>query len=265
VIVKGGKEIKEAEERRAEIAAFFDLDGTLLAGPSLERRFFRELRCRRAIGLKNYLSWIARALRLAPWRTTEMLQSNKMYLRGVAVAGGGPSLYGGLKNIFIADAIERVAWHAERGDAIVIVSGTLESLARGAARELEMILSRRGIAAKIHVCATQLEEKDGRWTGRIIGEAMFGGAKARAARRFSAQTGCDLKRSFAYGDSDQDWWLLDAVGNPWTVNPSPGLLRLAQQNNWQVVWWNEREGLTQKAQRTQSRRGEVITKPESLG
>jgi HAD superfamily hydrolase (TIGR01490 family) len=264
VIAKVGKEIEEAEGRRAEIAAFFDLDGTLLAGPSLERRFFRELRYRRAIGLKNYLWWIAQALRLAPWGITEMSQSNKMYLRGVAVAGGRPSLHRGLKNSFIADAIERIAWHAERGDAIVIVSGALEFLARGAARELKMILSRHGIAAKIHVCATRLEEKDGRWTGKIIGEAMFGEAKARAARRFSAQTGCDLKRSFAYGDSVQDWWLLDVVGNPWAVDPSAGLARVAREKNWQVVWWNEREELTQRTQ-TASRRAEAISRPECLG
>jgi HAD superfamily hydrolase (TIGR01490 family) len=255
------KEVGEVKEKRTATAAFFDLDGTLLAGPSLERRFFRELRYRRAIGLLNYLWWIAQALQLAPWGITEMLQSNKMYLRGVAVTGGGPSLNRGLKNSFIADSIGRVAWHAKRGDKIVIVSGTLEFLARSAACEMEKILSRRGIAAKIHVCATRLEEKDGRWTGKIIGEAMFGEAKARAARRFAAQMGCDLKKSSAYGDNDQDRWLLDAVGNPWAVNPSPGLLRLAQQRNWRVVWWNEREGLTQRAQT----RREAITKPECLG
>ncbi len=270
MIVKEGKEVKEVEEakeKRAKIAAFFDLDGTLLAGPSLERRFFRELRYRRAIGWKNYLLWLAQALRLAPRGITEILQANKMYLRGVAVAPHQSNPEKKRKCAFLASAIERIAWHAERGDSIVIVSGTLEFLARGAARELEMILSRRGIAAKIQVCATRLEEKEGQWTGQVVGEAMFGGAKARAARRFAAQMGLDLKRSYAYGDSAQDWWLLDAVGNPWTVNPSPGLSRLAQQKNWPILRWNEGGEFTQRAQRAQraQRRGEAMTRRGSLG
>src|SRR5260370_13499398 len=36
------------------VAAFFDLDGTLLARPSLERRFFSGLRYQRAIPVENY-------------------------------------------------------------------------------------------------------------------------------------------------------------------------------------------------------------------
>ena len=34
----------EAEEKNSGVAAFFDLDGTLMALPSLERRFFGILR-----------------------------------------------------------------------------------------------------------------------------------------------------------------------------------------------------------------------------
>ena len=48
------------------IAAFFDLDGTLIPDPSLERRFFSQLRRNHAIPLTNYLRWGAEALRLLP-------------------------------------------------------------------------------------------------------------------------------------------------------------------------------------------------------
>jgi HAD superfamily hydrolase (TIGR01490 family) len=267
VTAKEGKEIKEVaevKERRTKIAAFFDLDGTLVAGSLQERRFFRELRYRRVIGWKNYVRWLAQAVWLTPRGITAIRQGNKMYLRGVAVASHKSSPDERRKCTFFAAAIDRVAWHAEHGDTIVIVSGTLEFLARGAASELELILSRRGIAAKIQVCATRLEEKEEQWTGKIIGEAMFGGAKARAARRLAAQMGFDLKQSYAYGDSDQDWWMLGAVGNPWAVNPSRGLSRLAQQKNWPILRWNKGEELTQRAQRTQ-RRAEGITRRGSLG
>ena len=44
--------------------AFFDVDGTLLAKPSLERRFFRTLRWQGKIPVANYLGWITEAIRL---------------------------------------------------------------------------------------------------------------------------------------------------------------------------------------------------------
>lgn len=72
----------------ARIAAFFDLDGTLLPAPSLERRFFRALRYHHKIRLENFLAWLAEAVRLAPKGILAIKQANKMYLRGVRVAEG---------------------------------------------------------------------------------------------------------------------------------------------------------------------------------
>jgi hypothetical protein len=34
------KEVSEVKEKNEGVAAFFDLDGTLMPGPSLEKRFF---------------------------------------------------------------------------------------------------------------------------------------------------------------------------------------------------------------------------------
>src|SRR5215475_4623516 len=68
---------------RQRIAAFFDLDGTLLPEPSLERRFFRLLRYRRRIGPRQYLGWLLESLRLAPGGPSAVARQNKMYLRGV--------------------------------------------------------------------------------------------------------------------------------------------------------------------------------------
>ena len=64
-------------------AAFFDLDGTLLPGPSLEMRFYRMLRYRGEIGARQMLSWMAEAARLAPRGMFALRHGNKMYLRGV--------------------------------------------------------------------------------------------------------------------------------------------------------------------------------------
>jgi phosphoserine phosphatase len=125
--------VKEAKVSGGGIAAFFDLDGTLLGGPSLERRFFRMLHYRGAIPVKNYFLWLREAARLAPRGIFAIRFTNKMHLRGVALGAVERHAY---EIPFFAAAVDRVAWHAKEEHKIVIVSGTLEILAREAAKQL---------------------------------------------------------------------------------------------------------------------------------
>lgn len=251
---------KEAEEKNGGVAAFFDLDGTLMPLPSMEKRFFSMLRYRRIIGIRNYFSWLAGAVRLAPQGISQIIRANKMYLRGVRVdveSGGTDAvcLCARAKARrplpLYPQAVERVAWHADRGHLIVIVSGTLEMLAERAARLLEAELLGHGLTSKIRVCATRLEEENERWTGRTVGEAMFGAAKAQAIGRIAAEADLDLQRCFAYGDSSSDKWMLEAVGKPAAVNPSNDLARIALRNDWAVLLWGEEEDSTQRTRRAQ--------------
>jgi HAD superfamily hydrolase (TIGR01490 family) len=251
--VNGSEEVKEVQEvyevegKNTGVAAFFDLDGTLISLPSLERRFFALLRYRRFVGIRNYFAWIIEAARLLPRGINQILHANKMYLRGVSVAERDslrlPS--------FSAEAMERMAWHAERGHLLVIVSGTLENLAERTARAMEAELGARGLRTAIRVCATQLEVKNEAWTGRIVGEAMFGEAKARAIQRFADAENLELQRCFAYGDSANDKWMLEAVGKPAAVNPSNDLARIARRNEWAVLRWRKEKTFTQRTQSAQ--------------
>ncbi len=242
------QELTEVKEKNGGIAAFFDLDGTLISLPSLEMRFFSLLRYRRVVGIRNYFAWIAESLRLLPRGINPILHANKMYLRGVSTAERDslrlPS--------FSAEAMERVVWHAEREHLIVIVSGTLEPLAERAARAMEAELAARGLHSAIRVCATLLEAKNEAWTGRIVGEAMFGEAKARAIRRFAATEDLDLQRCFAYGDNATDKWMLEPVGKPAAVNPTSDLARIARRNEWAVLRWRKEKTFTQRTQSSQS-------------
>ena len=272
--VKEVEEVNDAKEKSACVAAFFDLDGTLMPLPSLERRFFRVLRYRREIPLKNYFLWLREALRLLPCGISAITQTNKMYLRGVrsfdesalAVRSDLPGHASGHQAggqaseppnqtprwpvpRFLKDALERAAWHAKHAHPIVLVSGTLEPLAKAAASELAAVLGARGVAAKIRVCATKLEESDGKWTGRILGEAVFGKAKARALRALAEEMHLDLSRCWAYGDSATDRWMLATVGNPVAVNPTQRLARMAQKQGWPLLLTTEHAQVTQKSLR----------------
>ena len=261
------------QECPARIAAFFDLDGTLLAAPSLERRFLRTLRYRRAIRLKNFFLWLGEAIRMAPRGIAAITQANKMYLRGVRVAEGESGrthppagVHAVLGNgrarmtipAFFSEAIQRVAWHASQGHAIVFVSGTLEPLAEEAARAMERQLAMRGITAEIHVISTRLEESAGSWTGRIAGVAMFGEGKARAVRKLALNWELDLASSYAYGDTANDRWLLAAVGCPAAVNPSDELQRIARLYGWPEMRWNESGSETQR-RRARLQKREALT------
>jgi HAD superfamily phosphoserine phosphatase-like hydrolase len=267
--VRAPVEEAEVAGRTASAAAFFDLDGTLLARPSLERRFFRVLRYRKEIPFESYFLWLREAVRLLPRGILAILQANKMYLRGVQgflEPGWGDDTLSVWRKVdhltpapaprrrnprlpvpvFFEEAIKRVAWHRKQGHAIVLLSGTLQPLAEEVARAMEAALAGQGIKSAIRVCATRLEEVDGRWTGRILGEAMFGEAKVRAARGIAAELRLDLAECYGYGDSMSDQWLLVAVGRPVAVNPTKDLARLAWTRRWPVLNWDGKENLTHR-------------------
>lgn len=271
------------EKHSGRIGAFFDLDGTLTPLPSLERNLFRILRYRKEIPLKNYFLWLREAVRLLPRGISAIAQADKMYLQGVRSfeesdttkrddssahksghqdegQASTPPKLNPRRPVprFFEEGIERAVCHAMLGHAIVIVSGTLEPLAADAARLLQATLAARGFATDIRVCATKLEEIVGRWTGRVLGQAMFGEAKARAVKTLAEETRLDLSRCWAYGDGAKDRWMLAAVGKPTAVNPSRKLARIARSRGWHVLRWTKETNLAARSGRTQGTRRESL-------
>ncbi len=232
--------VRETDASR--VAAFFDIDGTLLPLPSLEQRFIAELRSERLIPAGNYLRWLGNAIRLAPRGILRSIHSNKAHLRNVPVRA-----LSFRKLTFFPDAIRRVAWHASQGHTVILVSGTLDFLARQVALALTLRLAMLGVTAKIGVCATQAERADGRYTGRIIGAANFAEEKVNAMRRVARESGLDLARCYAYSDATHDRWMLGAVGRPAAVNPSAELRRIAMLRHWPIFDWSAGEAAESKA------------------
>jgi HAD superfamily hydrolase (TIGR01490 family) len=221
----------------SKAAAFSDVDGTLIAMPSLELRLFRELRWEGKIPAHNYFSWLAEALRLALRGSSSVRHGNKMYFRGVSTKLH-EKLHSRTEAHFFPEAVERLAQHAANGDRIVLVTGTPEFLAREIAQALGGELAKRGLEPKIVVCATRLEEKDGRWTGRVQGQPMFGKAKAVAVDWIANKWKLDLRQCSAYGDSASDCWMLASVGKPNAVNPTRSLRRIANRERWGILNWH---------------------------
>ena len=219
----------------ARAAAFFDLDGTLIPEPSLEWRFFSELRREHGIPFANYFWWGVEALRLLPKGLLAVQYSNKRYLTGIY----RDVMFRHMEPIsFFEEGIARVVWHAQQGHEIVLVSGTLEPLAQLAASALECELELRGFQVRPYVCATVFAEARGRWTGYILGEALYGAAKARAVERFARQEQVDLRECHAYGNSLLDREFLCAVGHSNAVNAASKFATIANEKNWPIWHWH---------------------------
>jgi HAD superfamily hydrolase (TIGR01490 family) len=215
------------------VAAFFDLDGTLIPRPSLERRFLRFLAWRGELRASNAARWVARLVLRAPLNYLHATDGNKAHLAGVPVESVATwaAFLGRYPIQIFPQALHRLAWHFHHGHKIFVVTGSLEPLA-------QHLLSRL-LPFPVTLCATRLDSRRGFWTGRTTGAPVCGLQKARIVREFSRAPGLDLTRSFAYGDSFADRWMLAAVGHPLVVNPSTSMSFFARLRGWPVCDWTE--------------------------
>jgi HAD superfamily hydrolase (TIGR01490 family) len=215
-----------------KIGAFFDLDGTLLAPPSLEWNFITFLLARDEIRTANAARWLAHFAKNI-WRDPrEATLGNKQYLAGVpqtVVADWEHTFSSTTPPLFI-EGTNQIKWHLKRRHQVVLVTGTLAPLARVIARQMP---------CGVEVCATEVEILGERFTGRVAGAHMGYSKKAGAVREAAAAYGIDLARSYAYGNEMSDFQMLEAVGNPVAVNPSWRLGHAARKRGWEVWKWSE--------------------------
>lgn len=213
-------------------AAFFDMDNTVLSidtGTSW-MRFLRQ---------RGELSRLemARTLWWGALYKVAMLDLETLATRLVADLEGQPeaemiakaedwhrSHVDGTIAVAARRAIDR---HRERGDEVVLLTGSTQYAAETVARRL-------GID---HVLCSRLEVNEGRFTGKLAA-MCFGSHKVTIAERFAAERGLDLRRSFFYSDSYNDLPMLSRVGVAIAVNPDARLRRHARRTGWRVEQWS---------------------------
>jgi HAD superfamily hydrolase (TIGR01490 family) len=211
--------------------AIFDLDHTLLAGDSdhawgefLIERGVVDAAAYRAANDRYYAQYQAGTLdifdflafALAPLArlergALERLQAQFVQTRiGPMVAPGAPAL---------------LAKHRARGDTLVIITATNRFVTAPVARLL-------GVE---HLIATDPEERDGRFTGRVAGTPCYREGKVTRLRAWLRAHGMHLADSWCYSDSHNDLPLLSAVDHPVAVDPDPPLRREAQARGWPII------------------------------
>jgi HAD superfamily hydrolase (TIGR01490 family) len=213
----------------SRVAAFFDVDKTILSENS-GTLYFRALYDRGEIdwrtllvNLASYLQYKLNLLDLERWTARTMLQFRGRSERALAEEAKTwfleyvrPAIY--------PEARALVRRHLAEDRVVALVSGATPFVVRPLADDL-------GVE---HVVPTQLEVKDGVYTGRVIDPICFGEGKIYWLQQLIEREGIDLARSFFYTESITDLPLLDLVGHPTVVNPDPLLYREARRRRWPV-------------------------------
>ncbi|MCX2929558.1 HAD-IB family hydrolase [Mycobacterium sp. CVI_P3] len=213
------------------VGAFFDLDGTLVAGFTATAHASDRVR-RGQARIGEVLGVIEASLRykLGRMQFERLLIRAAGYLRGESLAELdeiGERLYTEQVAARVYPLMrEIVAAHQARGHTVVMSSSALTIHAEPVARAL-------GIEEV--VCNTFELDDAGRLTGTINRPIVWGRQKATAVQRFCADNDIDLAASYFYADGDEDAALMTLVGHPRPVNPRPGLAAKAAANDWPVM------------------------------
>jgi HAD superfamily hydrolase (TIGR01490 family) len=215
----------------SRVAAFFDVDNTLLPGEASEVRFFKFLRAQRLVGWREILSSAGWLVRHLPSVSLQPLRERKLYLAGKSArtieALGREFCQSTLIPSLSPVAVGRLDEHRQAGHAIVLVTGSLEFLIEPIARLVGATLL---LAAKPEIC-------EGLYTGQLLPPLPYGPGKGELLVRLGEDAGLNLTESYGYGDSPGDIAILQLVGHPLVVNPIRGMARVAEARGWPIARW----------------------------
>ena len=108
-----------------------------------------------------------------------------------------------------SDVATRMRWHQEQGHVVILVSASLGAYLHPLGDLLEVDA----------VLCTELEEIDGRLTGKLVGQNCRGKEKASRVLTWCHDSGIATEDLvYAYGDSSGDTQLLELFSEPTWVN-----------------------------------------------
>ena len=218
-----------------KIAAFFDVDGTLLKSTIVHCylwiRSARDPFLLKQLRLLGFLPKIGYYLILDSISRTRFNQVFYRNYRGKnaaeikAVSTEIFETY--LRPRIFSEAVSEIQEHKQQDTTVVLVTGSLDFI-------VQPIADYFNVDA---VLAPQLQEQDGLFTGELTTAPLIAEAKATAMRNFADQHEISLEESYAYGDSRSDLPMLECVGNPVVVNPGKALREKALKSGWEMHEW----------------------------
>ena len=214
--------------------ALFDLDNTLLSGDSdfewaqflieqgaLDRELFE------AKNLAFYEQYKAGTLDIHEFLDFQLKPLSR-HTRNVLDGWRDNFMQSKVRGMVTVAAQDLVAKHRATGDVCVIITATNSFITSPIAQEF-------GVE---HLIATEPEERDGEFTGCVVGVPCFREGKVARLESWLAQQGWgweSFSDSYFYSDSLNDLPLLKKVRRPVAVDPDETLRSYAEQHGWPIL------------------------------
>ena len=228
----------DASPEGPRIGAFFDLDGTLVAGFTVAAVTRDRLR-HREVGAGEFLHMMQLAVEYRLGRhqfenvITGAVRTSKGRLAEDVDELGERIFQQSVVDLIYPEMRELVRAHQRRGHTVVLSSSALTMQAEPVARYL-------GIDHV--VCNRFVVDEHGVLTGEVQRPVIWGPSKATSVQRFAAEHQVDMRSSYFYADGDEDLALMHLVGNPRPVNPGPALTKVAERRGWPILRFSSRGG-----------------------
>ena len=217
----------------SEVAAYFDLDGTLLNASS-EKTLTGVLAKRRPWRIPHAtVAWMLGTtfglltgkapydalrnrghLSLASWKVLD--QYSDELATSVLKAKIPPGAWG------------RLEWHRSQGHRLVLVTATVAPMAEAMARVLGM--------DEVYGCGPEVR------TGMLSGSERGWSVPRRKGKvpvveKDAQMNGHDLSKCYGYGNTLADSWFMRICGHAIAVNPESSLEKFAKEHEWEIVYW----------------------------
>ena len=217
-----------------EVAAFFDMDGTLLSSNVVETYLWLRLG---ELSAGERAAEIGRIAGRLPGLVRAERRDRGTFLRAMykQYAGARLAELEAIADEVLVDhvlsrlapaAVRRIREHRAAGHRTVLITGAIRPLTRPLAPLFD------------HIEAAELAVDDrGVCTGSLAASPLAGESRAAWMRHWAMTNGVDISASFGYADSHSDLPLLQAVGHPVAVSPDVSLFRHARRHHWPIVDW----------------------------
>ena len=221
-----------------EIGAFFDLDGTLVAGFTAVILTQERIR-RRDMGVGELISMVTAGLnhQLGRIEFEELIGKASSALGGRMLSDleeiGERLFHQRIESRIYPEMRELVRAHLARGHTVVLSSSALTIQVAPVARFLGILNT---------LTNTFETNDDGVLTGGVLKPILWGPGKAAAVQKFAAANYIDLKDSYFYADGDEDVALMYLVGNPRPTNPEGKMAAVARRRGWPILRFTSRSG-----------------------
>ncbi|MDO4927933.1 MAG: HAD-IB family hydrolase [Corynebacterium sp.] len=216
-----------------QVAAFFDIDNTLIQGSSLiaivyglaRRKYFRPNEV-------LPIFWKQVKYRLSGHENATDMNTGRQQALEFVKGRSEKDVRDLCKEVFERSIAPRI-WpqtqaladaHLAQGHEVWLVSATPVQLA-------QLIAEHLGFTGAL---GTVPEVKDGTFTGNLVGDILHGPGKKHAVAALATIENLDLSQCYAYSDSSNDLPMLSMVGTACAVNPDRQLARTAHNYGWEI-------------------------------